>query len=298
MGCEQFENQRVIVVNSDEVSTVTVRCYKVLGVPSMCAYIDETTRTVRIEDVVTRIIERIVSQKVITEVPVEKIVTQIETRYIDKDQEVNIEEMVITIIERIKKYVQAADIIDVPIKDIVDETTDYISDAPRPDDNTDVPFISTPIGDIKSEDDPKTDDVSTPNDGNTPNGETTNGDDTSNGETTNGDNTPNEGGPDNNKPLINPGDDNSGNNDIVVDGDNVKLRVTIGPKRTTTRPSINQPGLSFKIECDIDGNIMHPEIGTYSIFRGDNYQLWGYQGWCQVPEGLDASNITIYVTRQ
>ena len=196
-GCERFENQRYMVVKSDEVSTVTVRCYKVLGVPSMCAYINETTRTVRIEDVVTRIIERIVKRQVITEVPVEKIVTQVEIRYINNSKEVNIEEIVVTIIERIKKYVKPTDIIDVATEVIVDETTDYISEAPRPDDRTDVPFISTPVGDIKSEDDSTTtrddenlSDRSTPNDDNTPKDDTTNGDNTPDDDTTNGDNTP------------------------------------------------------------------------------------------------------------
>ncbi len=299
-GCEQFENQRVIVVNSDEVSTVTVRCYKVLGVPSMCAYIDETTRTVRIEDVVTRIIERIVNQKVITEVPVEKIVKQIETRYIDKNKEINIEEIVISIIERIKKYVQATDIIDVPIKDIVDETTDFISDAPRPDNNTDVPFISTPIGDIKSEDDTKTDDVSTPKDDNIPNGDTTNGDntpndDTTNGDTTNGENTPNEEGPDPNTPpkIIEDGDKDL--YDVVFDGDTVKLQVTVGPRIMAFQPIVNQPGAYIDIQCNIDGNIVHPRKDSFSVFRGDKWNLWGLSVWCEVPSELDDSATTISV---
>ncbi len=398
-GCEQFENQRVIVVNSDEVSTVTVRCYKVLGVPSMCAYVDETTRTVRIEDVVTRIIERIVTQKVITEVPVEKIVTQIETRYIDNNKEVDIEEIVISIIERIKKYVQTGDIIDVPIKDIVDETTDFISDAPRPENDTDVPFISTPIGDIKSEDDTKTDDVSTPKDddtlngetpngnntpngdttdgnntpksetpngnntpngdttdgnntpksetpngnntpngdttdgNNTPNGDTTNGnntpngdttdgnntpnddttngnntpngeitdgnntpnDDTTNGDTTNGDNTPNEDGTDPNTPpkIIEDGDKDI--YDVVFDGNTVKLQVTVGPRIMAFQPILNQPGVFIDIQCNIDGNIVHPRKDSFSVFRGDKWNLWGLSVWCEVPSELDDSDTTISI---
>ena len=98
------------------------------------------------------------------------------------------------------------------------------------------------------------------------------------------------------KPLINPGDDNNGNNNITVEENYVRLRVIIGPKITATRPSITQPGLSFRIECNIDGNIVHPEIGAYTIFQGYNWRYWGYQGWCQVPEGIADSDITIYVT--
>ena len=301
-SCEQFENQRVIVVNSDEVSTVTVRCFKVLGVPSMCAYVDETTRTVRIEDVVTRIIERIVSQKVITEVPIEKIVTQIEKRYINESDEIDIDEIVKFIIERIKRYVLDTDIINVPIEDIVDETTDYISNAPRPEDNTEVPFVTTPIGDMKSEDDTTPEDnTSTENDGNSNNGTTPN-DDTSqledttqNGDTQNPDDTTPDEDPDSNNRPLNPVQENNDGVVPVVFGEGVRLNVQVGPKKMSFQPSVSQPGVLVDIICNIDGNIVHPEKESFVVVKGEKWNLWGVSVWCNVPSDLEESNIKISV---
>ena len=144
VGCGRFDNEYTSIVSSDEVSTLRVSCVNFLGVPTMCAVINETTRTIRIESIVTEIVNRIVKKEVVTEVPIEKIVIRVETRYIVTSKEVDIEEIVVYIIARIKEYVQPTDIIDVPIEDIVDETTESITNAPPPG-NT------TTLGDIRDE---------------------------------------------------------------------------------------------------------------------------------------------------
>lgn len=142
IGCGRFDNEYTSVTSSDEVNTVRVSCVNFLGVPTMCAVINETTRTIRIESLVTEIVNRIVKKEVVTEVPVEKIVTRVETRYILTGKEVDIEEIVKYIIARIKEYVEPTDIVDVPIEVIVDETTESITNAPPPDNVTTLWVIS------------------------------------------------------------------------------------------------------------------------------------------------------------
>ena len=122
-------------------------CVNFLGVPTMCAVINETTRTVRIETIVTNIVERIVEKEVVTEVPIEQIVRRVETQYIVTGREVDIEEIVKYVIERIAEYVQPDDLIDVPTDVIVDETTDYITNPPPPNQDKE----ETTLGGIRDE---------------------------------------------------------------------------------------------------------------------------------------------------
>ena len=69
IGCGRFDNEYTSIVSPDEVSTLRVSCVSFLGVPTMCAVINETTRTIRIESIVTEIVNRIVKKEVVTEVP-------------------------------------------------------------------------------------------------------------------------------------------------------------------------------------------------------------------------------------
>ena len=147
VGCGRFDNEYTSIVSPDEVSTLRVSCVSFLGVPTMCAVINETTRTIRIENIVTEIVNRIVKKEVVTEVPVEKIVTRVETRYIVTRKEVDIEEIVEYIIARIKEYVESTDIIDVPIDVIVDETTESIINPPPPNKDKE----ETTLGGIRDE---------------------------------------------------------------------------------------------------------------------------------------------------
>ncbi len=147
-GCGRFDSQYTSVISTDEVSTLTVSCYNILGVPSMCIVTDATTKTIRIETVVTNIVERIVKKEVIIQVPIEKIITRIEKQYIETGRKVDIDELVEFILDRIKEFVKPGDIIDIPIDDIIDETTDYITNPPPPNEDKD----STTMGDIRDDD--------------------------------------------------------------------------------------------------------------------------------------------------
>jgi len=425
-GCGRFDTQYTSVVNPDEVSTFTVSCYNILGVPSLCIVTEATTTTIRIENVVTRIVERIVKKEVITQVPIEKIVTRVEKQYVETDRNVDIEKLVEFILIRIKEYVKPSDIIDIPTEDIVDETTDYITNPPPPNEDKD----STTMGDVRDDElipippvddkkdttDPNSEnngtnegkndggnnpggntgtdpdgglnnggneDGSTPGgntgtdpdgglnnggneDGSTPGGNTgtdpdgglnnggnedgsTPGGNTGtdpDGGLNNGGNedgsTPggntgtdpdgglnNGGNEDDSTPGGNTGTDpddtnngdnnegstpggntgnelNSGTNNIIGGGDldnwtppegidTIKLRVAIGPKRMQFEPHIDQPGVNIDISCDIDGTTVHPSLDSYSVFRGDRWNLWGVQVWCVVPRDLDDSATTIHV---
>ena len=147
VGCGRFDNEYTSIVSPDEVSTLRVSCVNFLGVPTMCAVINETTRTIRIESIVTEIVNRIVKKEVATEVPVEKIVTRVETRYIVTRKEVDISEIVEYIIARIKEYVEPTDIINVPTEVIVDETTESIINPPPPNKDKE----ETTLGGIRDE---------------------------------------------------------------------------------------------------------------------------------------------------
>ncbi len=147
-GCGRFDSQYTSVISTDEVSTLTVSCYNILGVPSMCIVTDATTKTIRIETVVTNIVERIVKKEVIIQVPIEKIVTRVVKQYVETGRKVDIDKLVEFILDRIKEFVKPGDIIDIPIDDIIDETTDYITNPPPPNEDKD----STTMGDIRDDD--------------------------------------------------------------------------------------------------------------------------------------------------
>ena len=265
VGCGRFDNEYTSIVSPDEVSTLRVSCVNFLGVPTMCAVINETTRTIRIESIVTEIVNRIVKKEVATEVPVEKIVTRVETRYIVTGKEVDIEEIVEYIIARIKEYVEPTDIINVPTEVIVDETTESIINPPPPDN-------VTTLGDIRDEKPPPPPDEDDGTDGGSNDGGS-------------------EGGV---SPENLPGPDNPGG--TTEGGAIEKLQVRIGPKKMAFPPILNQPGLSIGITCQVGGNTIHPRMYSFVVFREDSRKKWwGVSVWCEVPSGLNDPDTTISV---
>ena len=320
IGCGRFDNEYTSVISPDEVSNLKVSCVNFLGVPTMCAVINETTKTVRVETIVSNIVERIVKKEVVTEVPVEQIVKRVETRYIVTGKKVDIEEIVKYVIARIKEYVPLDDIINVPTDVIVDETTDYITNPPPPNKDKD----NTTLGGIRDETpipipiptpDEDNDETTDPNsEGGTDNG--TNNDGGSEGGTDNGTN--NDGGsedgttpgtdseptrPPNTQNAPTNGNVNDGGSEggttprtIPVDGTRQRLHVQIGPRKMDFQPSLSQPGLDFSVTCNVDGNIIHPSLDTYSIFRKDKWNFWGVQFWCDIPPDIAGSDVTINVT--
>ena len=278
IGCDRFDKEIISIITPDEVSTFTVSCFKVLGVPTMCIVTDATTKTIRIENIVTNIVDRIVKKEVVTEVPIEKIITRVETRYIKTEKDVDIEEIVVYIIARIKEYVEPSNIIDVPTDEIVHEITDDIVNSPSEENNT--------PGNSGSGSGDGSTTVRIPDSDNT-NGNTNNG---GNGNTNNGGN-----GNTNNGGNGNTNNGGNGNEGITENVGQEKLRIKIGPKAVTTRPSINQPGLSVSVTCNIDGNLIHPRLNSYFIFRNNNRKQWGVEVWCDVPSNLNDADTTIYV---
>ena len=305
IGCGRFDNEYTSIVSSDEVSTLRVSCVNFLGVPTMCAVINETTRTIRIESLVTEIVNRIVKKEVVTEVPVEKIVTRVETRYILTGKEVDIEAIVVYIIARIKEYVEPTDIIDVPIDVIVDETTESITNAPPPDGVTTLGDIrdEKPLPPSPPDDNKDTEGTPAPNpeddgtdggsndggseDDGTPLGSTPGTDDMDGGSNDDG----SEGGV---SPENLPGPDNPGG--TTEGGAIEKLQVRIGPKKMAFPPILNQPGLSIGITCQVGGTTIHPRMYSFVVFREDRRKKWwGVKVWCEVPSGLNDSDTTISV---
>jgi len=55
IGCQRLDKQVVSIISPEETSSYTVSCYMVLGVPTMCVVTDESTKTVRIENIVKQI---------------------------------------------------------------------------------------------------------------------------------------------------------------------------------------------------------------------------------------------------
>ena len=305
IGCGRFDTDYTAIISSDEVSNIRVSCVKFLGVPTMCAIIDETTKTIRIEHVVTEIVNRVVEKEVVTEVPIEKIVTRVETQYIGIGKEVDIEEIVKYVIARIKEYVPPTDIIRVPTSAIVEETTEDIINAPPSNLGPNVPLATIKRSSIES--------VSSPD-----NNIGVSLDPDADGDTTivralasdNTDVSPQLGN-DTEKTRVQgeSGDATAasiGTNVDTNDGDssenaraevvaNIRLRVQIGPKAMTSPPFITQPGLNISVACQIDGDTVHPGLNSYSIFRGDNRKQWGVEVWCEVPSDVNASDVTIHV---
>ena len=311
VGCGRFDNEYTSIVSPDEVSTLRVSCVSFLGVPTMCAVINETTRTIRIENIVTEIVNRIVKKEVVTEVPVEKIVTRVETRYIVTRKEVDIEEIVEYIIARIKEYVESTDLIDVPIDVIVDETTESIINPPPPNkdkeettlggirDETPTPIpIPPPDEDKDGTADPNSEDDE-PDGGSNDDGSEDDGtdggsnDDGSEDDGTDGGS--NNGGPEGGTSPENlPGPDNPGG--TTEGGAIEKLQVRIGPKKMAFPPILNQPGLSIGITCQVGGTTIHPRMYSFVVFREDSRKKWwGVSVWCEVPSGLNDPDTTISV---
>ena len=334
VGCGRFDNEYTSIVSPDEVSTLRVSCVNFLGVPTMCAVINETTRTIRIESIVTEIVNRIVKKEVATEVPVEKIVTRVETRYIVTRKEVDISEIVEYIIARIKEYVEPTDIINVPTEVIVDETTESIINPPPPNkdkeettlggirDETPTPIpIPPPDEDKDGTADPNSEDDE-PDGGSNDDGSEDDGtdggsnDDGSEGGTPLGstpgtddmDGGSNDGGSEDDGTD---GGSNDGGSEGGVSPENLpgpdnpggtteggaieKLQVRIGPKKMAFPPILNQPGLSIGITCQVGGNTIHPRMYSFVVFREDSRKQWGVSVWCEVPSGLNDSDTTISV---
>ena len=249
IGCGRFDKQLTSITSSDDNAYLSVNCIRLNGVPFMCAVVSQTTKTIRIEDVVTNIVERIVKKEVVSEVPINKIVQRIETKYVETGIDVDIAEIVKRVIERIEVYVDQKDLIDIPIDDIIDETTDLIQNPPT-------------------------------NPGNNP---------------------------DNITPTPQPGEDKDGEDPIseeedilnenpLFDEKTYKLRVVIGP-RPIDDPiqRLSQPGLTYSVACNIDNNLVYPDLDGYSLFNGKKENTWGIQFWCQVPDQIEGTDITINI---
>ena len=116
IGCGKYENQFTKVVSSEESVVIHVFCATLIGIPVFCTVDENRTIYVHVETVVTEIVE-IIEKEVI----IEKIVTEIETIYIST--EVDIAEVVIEIVAKVKEIVPEDELIDVPLIDIVEEVT-------------------------------------------------------------------------------------------------------------------------------------------------------------------------------
>ena len=55
------------------------------------------------------------------------------------------------------------------------------------------------------------------------------------------------------------------------------------------------PGIDFNVECNINQNVVYPEISGYSTFLGKNPNEITIQSWCRVPEDIQDSQVTINV---
>lgn len=321
LSCGRHDRQYKPIVTPETVTHFQVTCLSLLNIPVMCAVIDQTTRTVRIENVVIRIVDRIVKKEVIKEVPIEKIVKRIEFQYIETGTETDIEDIVNVVIERIKEYVKPSDIIEVPTDVIVDETIDYISNPPPTEDKD-----STTIGDIRQ--DTPTMTPENDNEGkNIPNTDGTNSEDNSNDGGSNGspkdddqqggttapddeeDPQDMNGSPkdDDQQDMNTAPDDEEDPNDVLTDDDRtpvtspvdestMRLHVQIGPKKMNNPLHVEFPGVNTWLTCQIDGITVYPPKESFSTFRGDRWNLWGVQYSCDVPELLDDSDITVHVS--
>ena len=347
VSCGRYDRQYKPIVTPERVTRVQVTCLSLLNIPVMCAVIDQTTRTVRIENVIKRIVDRIVKKEVIREVPIERIVKRIEYQYIETGTEIDIEEIVNVVIERVREYVKPSDIIEVPTDVIVDETVDYISNPPPTEDKD-----STTIGDIRQD----TPTITPENDNegkDMPNTDGENSDDNSKDGGSNGSPDPDddeqgrdieqddeedpddmdgppdddeqdrdteqddEEDPDDMDGSPDPDDDEQDRDteqddeedpdDMLIDDDDppvpspidestIRLRVQIGPKKMNNPLSLEFPGVNTWLTCEIDGNTLYPPKESLGVFTGDRRNLRGIQYWCDVPESLDDSDITVHVS--
>ena len=326
IGCDRYDTNYTSIISQDEVSTITVSCYKFLGVPSMCVVTDETTTTIRVETVVTNIVDRIVKKEVVTEVLVEKIVIRVEKRYIETGQKVDIEQIVKYILDRIKENVKPGDLLDIPTDVIVDETVDHILNPPPPNKDKE----STTMGDVRNDEviptqppeekkeetsDPNSEDVPTedgsnnvPEDGsnNVPEDGSNNvPEDGANNVLEDGSNNPGtEGGP---PTDTNPNSDVNGgaNNELPEEQETPwrppegvptdRLQVNIGPRAMQSQPTISYPGLNVWVSCQIDDDIVHPSLDSFSVFKSDIGNMWGVGVWCLVPSDLEDTATTVHV---
>ena len=78
-------------------------------------------------------------------------------------------------------------------------------------------------------------------------------------------------------------------------GPTERLQVSIGPKRMAFPPPVSQPGVTIGITCQIGDETIHPRLDSFSVFRGDRWNLWGVSVWCDVPSNLSDSDTTIHV---
>lgn len=128
IGCGEIDRQFTKVVSPDEIVVTEVYCWTLIGIPVFCVIGEDRTITVRVETVVTEIVETIVEVEVIDEVIIEKIVTEIEIEYVST--EVNISDIVVEVVEIVKELVPEDDIIEVPLDEIVAEVTEqFVNEA-------------------------------------------------------------------------------------------------------------------------------------------------------------------------
>jgi hypothetical protein len=125
-GCGAIDRQFTKVVSPDEVVVTEVYCWTLIGIPVFCVIGQDRTITVRVETIVTEIVETIVEVEVINEVIIERIVTEIETEYLST--EVDIRDIVAEVVQSVKELVPEENIKEVPFDKIVEEATNALID--------------------------------------------------------------------------------------------------------------------------------------------------------------------------
>ena len=126
-GCGETRGQVYKIVSPDEMQTMQFYCTTVLKVPVLCGIRVHTEKTIRIEEIVIEVRNRIVEIEKIVEVPVDKIVKEVYTIYRDKD--VDLEAIISEVIRRVEDSVAADDLMEVDFPILVEEVSQAVIES-------------------------------------------------------------------------------------------------------------------------------------------------------------------------